>query len=428
MSGFNYSQCPRCGPIQSYADESYFRCNKCHQFLDLPLGDASRVVWKSIEGDNSFALPYRYRRCLERVPGVPYPVATGLRINQDVVEFIRKNFVPRDSDIWVTTYPKAGTTWIQNIVSHIVYEEPNAPQGGVAVGLTSDENIMWFEAQCVPPVHIKDTLHCLENEDFDCTEFATETLNRVNASPKRRAFKSHSPLGILEPLLTAKGKVIHVARNPKDVAVSMWHHSRTKLFAYEGTFEHFVDKLFIPGELESGSWWDFVIPYIYATRRCECVDDPCHTSECSKVMTVWYEHALESPVETVMRIANFVDVPISADRAREIADACSFGNMKAAEENVGLLYANSVLKRSEQTTSGTHEEPSARQVRVGGCGGWANYFSDELSTLLDSHHESEMRRYGVTEGRFLSQAEELLQDRASGTSKAPIVLPIQWGV
>lgn len=365
-----------------------------------------------------------------RVPGVSYPVATGLRINQDVVDFTRKHFVPRDSDVWVTTYPKAGTTWVQNIVSHIIYNEPNAKDGGLAVGLTTEENVPWFEAQCVPPEHIASTLHATENEDFDCTEFARNTINSINASEKRRVFKSHSPLGILEPLLTAQGKVIHVARNPKDVAVSMWHHSRTKMFAYEGTFDHFVNKLFIPGELESGSWWDFVIPYIFATRRCESSEDPKHSPSCSKVMTVWYEEALEHQVETVLRIAEFVNVSITRDRAEAIAEACSFSSMKAAEEKVGLFYANKVIKR-EGATEGTPDVPSGRQVRVGGSGGWVKYFDEDLSDKFDLHHRSELQRYGVSEERSGGHP-----NRARPNEDAPltavqhdgVILPIRWGV
>ena len=211
--------CPRCGLVDCYKKKEYFCCSSCHQYLDnQELSNPDRVVWTCNEGDPSFASPYRYRRCLVRVPGVANPVATGLRINQDTVEFIRKHFVPRDSDIWLATYPKSGTTWFQNILSLLVFNEGNARTGGVAVGLTMEEHVPWFEAQCVPSTHIRSTLHSTEPESFDCTEFANHMIHEVNTSNKRRIFKSHTPLGLLEPMVTSRGRVIHVARNPKDVA------------------------------------------------------------------------------------------------------------------------------------------------------------------------------------------------------------------
>ncbi|CAN0428112.1 unnamed protein product, partial [Ectocarpus sp. 13 AM-2016] len=46
------------------------------------------------------------------------------------------------------------------------------------------------------------------------------------STPNRRFFKSHSNLKQL-PVGSAKGlKVIYVARNPKDVSVSLFHHVR----------------------------------------------------------------------------------------------------------------------------------------------------------------------------------------------------------
>lgn len=81
----------------------------------------------------------------------------------------------------------------------------NGSHEGIGVGLSEGHHIEWMEAIC----GIKSKI---ANDD------AVAYLKRVNDSPGRRCFKTHSPLALLEPLVTASGKVIHVARNPKDVA------------------------------------------------------------------------------------------------------------------------------------------------------------------------------------------------------------------
>lgn len=53
-----------------------------------------------------------------------------------------------------------------------------------------------------------------------------------------RHFKTHLPLSLLPPDLLSTSKVIYVARNPKDVAVSYYHHNRLlKVHDYVGDFE-----------------------------------------------------------------------------------------------------------------------------------------------------------------------------------------------
>lgn len=53
---------------------------------------------------------------------------------------------------------------------------------------------------------------------------------QINAIPKtqRRVFKTHAPHEFLMKWTNRQSKVVYLARNPKDVAVSLWHHSRSK--------------------------------------------------------------------------------------------------------------------------------------------------------------------------------------------------------
>lgn len=56
-------------------------------------------------------------------------------------------------------------------------------------------------------------------------------------------------------------KYIYVARNPKDTAVSLYHHFKSfKVYEFDGDWNCFFE-LFMTGDVESGSWFDHVLPW-----------------------------------------------------------------------------------------------------------------------------------------------------------------------
>ena len=109
-----------------------------------------------------------------------------------------KDFPVRSDDIWIVTYPKAGTTWTQNIVRL-------ARNGGKDDGKKISTSVPWLEGVDNYP------------------EVDLEHL------PTPRAFKSHSsyekmPCGVPQK---TPGRCIYVTRNPKDVAVSYFHRFKS---------------------------------------------------------------------------------------------------------------------------------------------------------------------------------------------------------
>lgn len=58
--------------------------------------------------------------------------------------------------------------------------------------------------------------------------------------PSPRHLKTHFPYSLLPQDLTEKCKSIYVARNPKDVAVSYYHHNRLlRCHDYKGDFQKY---------------------------------------------------------------------------------------------------------------------------------------------------------------------------------------------
>ena len=118
-----------------------------------------------------------------------------------------KDIKLRPDDIWIVTYPKCGTTWAQQIVRLIINR-------GKEDGLKLDEAVPWVECfTSIPALGIK--------YHIDIDKMASS-----------RAFKSHFPYDLMPcgSLSDVPGKYIYVLRNPRDVAVSFFHHYRALPF------------------------------------------------------------------------------------------------------------------------------------------------------------------------------------------------------
>ena len=85
----------------------------------------------------------------------------------------------------------------------------------------------------------------------------------LQALPSPRFFKSHTSYDMMPGGEPAKSpsKYIYVARNPKDTAVSMYHHVRNfKSFDFDGPWDGFYEE-FMNGRVESGLWFDHVLQW-----------------------------------------------------------------------------------------------------------------------------------------------------------------------
>ena len=103
-------------------------------------------------------------------------------------------YAPRGDDIIIATYPKCGTTWMQRIVSMLVFESA-APR-------PIHDLSPWFDMRLFGPIEA--------------------SLARAEAQTHRRFLKSHLPFDAL-PVYEGV-KFIHVARDGRDAAMSFHNH------------------------------------------------------------------------------------------------------------------------------------------------------------------------------------------------------------
>jgi aryl sulfotransferase len=115
------------------------------------------------------------------------------------------DFKFRGDDIFISSYGKAGTTWIQQIVAQFIFE-----------GVTDDKPIgdisQWVEFR-IPTLNVK--------------------LPMIEVQDHRRFLKTHLPVDAL--VFSPEVKYIYVARDGRDVLWSMFnHHVHLNNILYDG--------------------------------------------------------------------------------------------------------------------------------------------------------------------------------------------------
>jgi len=109
---------------------------------------------------------------------------------------IWNDFKFRDDDIIIATYAKAGTTWMQQIVSQLIF---NGAEGLPVAAMSP-----WVDLR-VPPKEIK--------------------LPEIEAQEHRRFLKTHLPVDAL--VFSPKAKYIYIGRDGRDVLWSIYNHHAT---------------------------------------------------------------------------------------------------------------------------------------------------------------------------------------------------------
>jgi len=264
---------------------------------------------------------------VERRPS--YKIHDGFRLPMGfpVAGFVGgQRYRAAPTDIFVSTYPKCGTTWTQFIVYLLL-------RGGepLAAGTT-----------------INDVFPHLE-------EVGDEA---VSALSEPRLIKTHLPFAKTpwQPL----AKYIYVARNPLDCAVSFYHHTRGFVRHYdfaEGTWDTFFE-CFMQGEVDFGDYFDNLLSW-WPQRAAP------------NLLFLTYERMLAAPAEAVRAIGAFL-----GGQAAETAAT------PAVLEQVVKLSSFDNMRVDQRRWSSQRPPDMPEFVRKGVVGDWANHFSREQVARL----------------------------------------------
>jgi hypothetical protein len=193
-------------------------------------------------------------------------------------------FNSRPDDVFVVTYPRSGTTWMQMIVYQVLTD------GKLQFDHISQVS-PWFERS-------------LANGQLSAAE--------LNAWPGPRIFKSHLPVA----WVPKSGRRIYIERDGRDVALSYYHLYRSQL-GYTDSFEAFFDR-FLRGRVQYGSWFKHVAAW--RARRHE-----------TGLLYLRYEDLKTDLEHGVARVADHLGVSLTRKQMDRVLSRSSFEFMQQNE-------------------------------------------------------------------------------------------------
>ncbi|XP_006123297.1 amine sulfotransferase-like [Pelodiscus sinensis] len=249
-----------------------------------------------------------------------------------------EDFEIRDNDVCVVTFPKSGTVWSQNILS-LIYHEGHR-DGTENINLI--HRVPWLE-------------YNLRNVDY---------VNR----PSPRLFATHLPYNLVpRDLRNRRGKVIYVARNPKDVVVSYFHFSNLVVSLEKvPDFNSFLEK-FLAGKASPGSWLDHIGGWF--THR----DD-------FNILFLTFEEMKNDLRGAVLKICKFLGKQLTGKELDTVVEMASFDNMKRDARANYENMPESVLERGK-----------GHFLRKGTIGDWKNTMTVAQSERFDSVFKGKMK-------------------------------------
>jgi hypothetical protein len=229
-------------------------------------------------------------------------------------------------DIFVSTYPKCGTTWTQYIVYLLLHAAEPLPAG---TGI---------------------------NDVFPHLEEVGEAVAR--ALPEPRLIKTHLPFE--RTPWHDSARYVYVARNPFDCAVSFYHHTRGFVQHYDfadGTFEEFFE-CFVRGEVDFGDYFDNLLSWVPHAAK-------------PNVLFLTYERMLEDPAAAVIAIGELL-----GGEAKRVV------GQRALVERIVQASSFDKMRVDQQRWSSARPANMPEFVRKGIVGDWTNHFSAEQARRL----------------------------------------------
>ncbi|KAK2884803.1 hypothetical protein Q8A73_021277 [Channa argus] len=257
-------------------------------------------------------------------------------------------FCPDPSDILITTYPKSGTTWTQEIIDQLLHN--GDAEACKRAPITARSPLLEF---CLP-------------------QFPNTAIERLEKMDPPRLIKTHLPIQLVPPAFWEKKcKTIYVARNAKDNLVSYYYFDCMNLTQPEpGPWEGYIHK-YMRGELAWGSWYDHVKGYWVEKEK-------------KNILYIFYEDMKENPRREIERIMRYLDLSLSDEVISRIVELTSFKNMK---DNPMANYSH-IPQSIFDLSVGSF-------MRKGEVGDWRNNFTPEQSKMFDEDYEKQMSNVNI---------------------------------
>lgn len=251
----------------------------------------------------------------------------------------------RDDDIIVGTYGKSGTTWMQQIISQLIFDGKE--------GLPVSDMSPWVDLR-VPPKEVK--------------------MPMIEAQDHRRCLKTHLPVDAL--VFSDKAKYIYVGRDGRDIAWSLYNHHAMGNDVWYDALNNTPGRVGPPIEPPVGDPSAYFENWLANDGApfwslWENVRSWWEVRDLPNVKLVHFAN-LKADMEGQIRdIAAFIDVEIDEDTMANVLRHCSFDYMKSNAEQSAPL-------------GGAFWEGGAKTfIHKGSNGRW----KDDLSEKTIQHYE-----------------------------------------
>ena len=261
----------------------------------------------------------------------------------------------RSDDVIISSFPRSGSTWTQHIVRLL-------RNGGIDDGVSLDD-----------AVPLLDSLGSVKGNSLKLNPNAADEL------PSPRSMKVHLPYHMTPGGIphTTGVKYIYVARNPKDVCVSLWHFNQKEVGKMTGTNWSISSwDLHLANFMEAkessgiyGGWLNHVLGW-------------WEHRDAKNILFIRYETMSKEPYKIVQKIAEFMDMKNASQELIEtVCKKASFSSMCG---NPGV---------NNRKRAGARE--AIAYLRKGIVGDWKECFTDEQNMEFEIQIVRKLKEYDL---------------------------------
>jgi len=315
--------------------------NNFGEYQLVPLSAEEQQLVQEVRGENSVlkALIKTEPRSVTLVPAFTY-------LQKRIL-----NMKVRPDDVWIITPPKCGTTWTQEITWLIMNKADTAS--------AKEKDLFSRSPFLEMPMMM-----------ISSDEEAEAAMTKLDLMTSPRLIKTHLPFELLPPNLLETCKVVFVARNVKDAAVSFFYHERLMKHhdLIDMPFERYAREVYKPSLTVLSGFF-------------EMLSSGWKHREHPNMLFLWYE-------------------TMKADQRRVISKIAKHIGQELTESEIDVVDEYTRFENLSKTCSINKPSPKFHSdrgsfLRKGKVGDWAEHFPPSLAAEWDLWAEQELNRIGV---------------------------------